>query len=118
VKGAARRPEQGAAAVFGMAMIGLVAVVAMVAVGIGALILAHRRAQSAADLAALAAAVGQQRGAAPCRAAERVAVANGARLVGCVLNGDVATVDVECAALVGGIARMPGQARAGPAGLE
>jgi len=100
-----------------LGFLGITAVLALVAVGVGGLVLAHRRAESAADLAALAAASGYQRGLSPCAEAHRVAAANDARVVGCSLDGPVATVSVECTVVIGHSFRMTGRARAGPQGL-
>ena len=112
------RDARGAATVLGVGFIGLILTVALVAVGITAVVFAHRRAQSAADLAALAAASGYQRGVTPCGEARRIAEANGAHLVSCALDGPVATVEVECLAAVGGTFRMHGRAKAGPGGAD
>ena len=100
---------------FGIGFLGVVLVVAFVGVGVGAIVLTHRRAESAADLAALAAATGYQQGLSPCAQARRVATANDATLVSCAMDGPVATVSVECAAVIGHAFRMTGRARAGPA---
>lgn len=116
-KGARSRDAQGAATVLGVGFVALILVVALVATGIAALVFAHRRAQSAADLAALAAASGYQRGVAPCGEAQRIAAANRGRLVSCVLDGPVATVEIECSVVLGGTFRLHGRAKAGPGGL-
>jgi len=108
---------RGVATVLGIGFVALILVVALVATGVAALVFAHRRAQSAADLAALAAASGYQRGVAACGEAKRIAAANRGRLVGCALDGPVATVEVECLVVLGGTFRMHGRAKAGPVGL-
>lgn len=108
------RDERGVATIFGIGLLAVVAVVAMAAVGAGAIVLTHRRAESAADLAALAAAAGYQRGVSPCAEARQVAAANDATVVGCVMDGPVATVSVECTVVIGHTFEMTGRARAGP----
>ena len=112
-----RGDDRGAAAVWVAAALVLVAAVALLAAGrVGAVALRHR-AQTAADLAALAAAgrIGLAPPDAGCAAAGRVAGDNGARLVSCVptlaadgRSGDVAvTVAVD-----GAVAGIPVQAQA------
>jgi secretion/DNA translocation related TadE-like protein len=83
----------------------------------GAGVVARHRAQSAADLAALAAAVHAADGTGPaCRQAQRIASANAARLVSCRIEGSdvIVTTEVRPAgpAALAGVAR--GRARAGP----
>lgn len=112
------RDARGAATVLGIGFIGLILTVALVAVGITAVIAAHRRAQSAADLAALAAASGYQRGVSPCDEAQRIAEANGGHLISCALDGPVATVEVECSTVLGDTFQMHGRAKAGPGGID
>ena len=56
---------------------------------------ARQRAEAAADLAALAGASAQTRGADPCAAADRVARAQQARLVRCVSEAAAVLVEVE-----------------------
>lgn len=82
-----------------------------------AMVTAHRSAQAAADLAALAGATARQDGGDACGVATDVAAANGARLTGCSVAGD----DVRVRVVVDG-PRWLGQphdltaeARAGPA---
>jgi len=110
--------QRGAGTVLGLGFLGLVSVIAFVAVGLGGIVVVHRRAESAADLAALAAASGYQGGSGPCDAARRIAAANGATVVRCALDGPVATVEVACTARIGAPIRMIGRARAGPEGLD
>jgi secretion/DNA translocation related TadE-like protein len=101
--------------------IGLVAVlvfVTAICVGVVVLVLAHRRAQVAADLAALAGASALQGGADPCVAAERIAVRHAARLTSCVVDGSdvLVSTGVRLDARLGG-AELPARARAGPVSL-
>ncbi|HEU4812228.1 MAG TPA: Rv3654c family TadE-like protein [Nocardioides sp.] len=83
---------------------------------VAALVRAHRTAQSAADLAALAAAVAVMDGSEPCAAGSRIAAANGARLTGCALAGRAATVRVVVPGpqWLGQLADLEAEARAGP----
>ena len=96
----------------------MVAVLISVALGgvwIGAAVLARHRAQSAADLAALAAAARLAAGpSAACRAAATLTAASGATLRRCdVVDLDVVVaVSVQAGGLIGG--RATAVARAGP----
>ena len=97
---------------------GVLAVAASLSLGLaavgGAAVTAQRTA-AAADAAALAAADASSgaivTGEEPCALAARVAAASGATLVSCVLDGLVATVQVESA--YAGLAAVS-HARAGP----
>jgi secretion/DNA translocation related TadE-like protein len=98
--------------------IGLVAVLAFVAavsVGTVAIVLAHRRAQAAADLASLAGASALQRGPDPCAEAARIAGRQGAGVTRCVVDGlaVVVATAVLLPPVLGG-AEVPARARAGP----
>jgi secretion/DNA translocation related TadE-like protein len=111
-----RRDERGAVTVLAVAMLGvLLLLTAALAVG-EAMIVAHRRAQSAADLAALAGAQAIQQAQDACAAASAVAAANGAELTGCAVE----TYEVRVTARVSGPrwlgshADFSGEARAGP----
>jgi secretion/DNA translocation related TadE-like protein len=97
----------------------LVTVTVGVLVWSGALV-ARQRAQSAADLAALAAARHAGRGGDACAAAARVVRASGANLIGCAAGSaaDVLVeVEVEMPAASGlGVPPARARARAGPSG--
>lgn len=112
------RADAGSATVLVLALVTVLAAVAGVLVCAGALVVARHRADSAADLAALAAAARALDGApAACRAAEGVARAGGAALTGCRVQGEVAVVTVEVVP-PGGLGRLGTArttARAGPA---
>jgi len=114
---AARREERGAATVLVLTFLGLLLFVGAALGVVGALVRAHRAAQSAADLAALAGATALARGEDPCAAAASVAAANGAALAACAPDGR----DVRVTAEVGGprwlgqTADLTAEARAGPA---
>jgi secretion/DNA translocation related TadE-like protein len=84
---------------------------------VGAMVRAHRTAQAAADLSALAVASGVTRGGDPCATGAAIAAANGARLLSCALDGTTATVRVEAPGphWLGQQADLAAEARAGPA---
>jgi secretion/DNA translocation related TadE-like protein len=83
---------------------------------VAAMVVAHRSAQSAADLASLAAASAAARGDDGCAAGRAVASANGARLTACSAAGLEATVTVEVDGphWLGQTADLLARARAGP----
>ncbi|MEO7722100.1 MAG: Rv3654c family TadE-like protein [Pseudolysinimonas sp.] len=109
------RDDAGAGAVLAIALVMAVVVVGITGVTLAAAVTARQRVIGAADLAALAAADAASGaiGGVPCRVADGVARANGARLAGCDTDGLVVTVTV-----IGGFAGIPIQARstAGPPG--
>lgn len=115
-------PDRGSATLLVVA-----AVAVLVTMGAGlavviALVAAHRQAQSAADLAALAGARGAALGTAGCATARRVAAANGARVTACVVTrtglGSVVDLSVEVSGprWLGQSADLGARSRAGPAG--
>ncbi|WP_181311983.1 Rv3654c family TadE-like protein [Nocardioides campestrisoli] len=110
------RDERGAATVLVVAMVGVLLTVAVGVAGVGGLLHAHRRAQGAADLAALAAAQALLTGAPPCPRAAEVASANGATLRSCRTEGEEVVLEVEVGAspLLPVVAELRGRARAGP----
>ena len=110
-----RRDEQGAAVVVALGLIGVLILVTAVCAGSVAIVLTHRRAQVAADLASLAAAGALQRGADPCAAAVRIAGRQGATVTGCEIDGATVLVStaIDLPAALGGDA-VPARARAGP----
>ncbi|MBF4767853.1 flp pilus-assembly TadE/G-like family protein [Nocardioides agariphilus] len=77
---------------------------------------AHRQAQAAADLAALAGAAASERGEDACHRAGAVAAANGATLDECAVEEATVTVtaSVEGPSWLGQRGRLVGTARAGP----
>ncbi|GAB2770683.1 hypothetical protein GCM10027020_24580 [Nocardioides salsibiostraticola] len=81
-----------------------------------ALFVDHRVAQSAADLAALAAADTARMGGVPCAVAAAIAEANRSRLVDCAVSGREVrvTVLVEGPRWLGQTGDLTAQARAGP----
>jgi secretion/DNA translocation related TadE-like protein len=111
------RTERGAAALLAVAMAGVLLMVGAALGVVAALVVDHRRAQAAADLAALAGAVAAGRGDQACPAAADVARGNGAELVDCAHDGRVVTVRVRVAGphWLGQEADLEARARAGPA---
>ena len=111
-----RRDQRGAITLLAVAMLGVLVLLAgALAVG-EAMIVAHRRAQSAADLAALAAAAALQHARDPCEAAIVVAQANDAAVTGCVVDAyDVlVTATVRGPRWLGARGDLSAQAKAGP----
>ena len=120
MSGMRRGGDRGSAAVFATVLVGPLAVVTMFVVALGGVVADQRRAASAADLAALAAAGAIQSGADACAAAASIASRNGGRLSSCRVSGDVAAVEVERDArvLLDRHLRVAAEARAGPVGLR
>jgi secretion/DNA translocation related TadE-like protein len=108
--------ECGTATILAVVLCGAVLVCTSVAVAGGRLLADHRRAAAAADLSALAGAAAVQRGASGCPAAEEVAAANEAVLVGCRVDGEEVQVEVRTDSVrwLGQLARPRAEARAGP----
>ena len=109
-----RRSERGAATVLVVAMAGVLMFVMSGLAAAGGLVTAQRRAQAAADLAALAAASHLDDA---CGRAREVAAANAAVLQACRLAGDDVIVEGSVAGPRGPWrdVRVPAEARAGPA---
>jgi len=119
VTGSRERAERGAATVLVIAMAGLLLLVGAAAGVVGAIVTAHRRAQSAADLAALAgaASLADHSGRDPCSTAGEVARANGAGLDSCTVEGADVLVEVSVSGprWLGQDQDLSARARAGPA---
>lgn len=116
--GGRRREQRGAATLL---VVSAAAVLVFVGAALGvvsALVVSHRRAQAAADLAALAGASARGRGLDACAEAARVAVANAAELVECSRTGADVMVVVEVAGprWLGQESDLVARARAGPVG--
>ena len=114
-----RRDERGTATAWTVPVIGVLALLTVLMAGVGGALVTLRRAQAAADLAALAGATAHAAGRGACGEAARVAELNGTRVDSCgVLDGgDVrvvvsATVQVPWPEQL----RVRGRARAGPSG--
>ena len=110
------RDERGSATPFLLACLAVLLVLGAALGVVAAMVRAHRVAQSAADLAALATAGALVDGREPCASGSRVAAANGARLTGCALAGRAATVRVVVRGphWLGQLADLEAEARAGP----
>lgn len=90
------RDDDGAATVLLLGLLGVLLTVGATLVAVGLALVARHRADAAADLAALATAARALDGpAAACATGGQVAERNGARVVACRLDGDVAVVTVE-----------------------
>lgn len=102
-----------------VALAGVLLLVGAAAGVVGAIVAAHRVAQSAADLAALAGAatLADHSGRDPCASAGGVAAANGASLTGCAVEGQDVRVEVTVAGprWLGQDEDLSARARAGPA---
>ena len=111
--GARSQTERGAATVLVVAMAGMLMFVMAGLGAAGGLVTAQRRAQAAADLAALA---GASRLDDACGHAGEVATANGAALERCRRAGDDVTVEVSVAGprVPWREVRVTAEARAGP----
>jgi secretion/DNA translocation related TadE-like protein len=111
-----RRSESGIATILGLAIMGILLLLAAASAGVVSLVGARHQAEAAADLAALAGAQAALDGGDACRSASRIAVANGGRLVGCEVEGEVVEVrvDVDAPRLLGHTWTLSGRARAGP----
>ena len=109
-------PDRGSAVPFAVACLGVVLLLGAALAVVAALVADHRRAQSAADLAALAGASAVAAGSDACAAADRIAVDNGASLSGCsVVGADVrVTVVVTGPRWLGSHGDLAAEARAGP----
>jgi secretion/DNA translocation related TadE-like protein len=113
----AERRELGAATLLVLAMAALLLMVGAALGVVGAMVVAHRRAQAAADLAALAGAAALARGDPGCDAAQWVAQQNGgAALVECSVVADEVSVLVRVVGprWLGQHADLEAAARAGP----
>lgn len=109
--------ERGAATLLVAACLSLLLVVGAALGVVGAIIVAHRVAQSAADLAALGGAAAAHRGDDGCEVARELAGDNGARLVSCRVEGHdvVVAVRVTGPGWLGQSGDLGATARAGPA---
>jgi secretion/DNA translocation related TadE-like protein len=113
------RDEAGSASLLAVAMIAVLVAVTAGGVYLGSAVVARHRAQAAADLAALAAAVRLAEGSAvACERAAAVARAMRAVVADCVVDDLDVVVTVEVGVSLGRIALAPARAaaRAGPVG--
>jgi secretion/DNA translocation related TadE-like protein len=112
------RGEGGGVTLLAVACAGLLLVVGSALGVVAAVVVAHRTAQSAADLAALAGASEVGVGGDGCARAASLAAANGASLTGCQVVGRDVTVQVVVPGprWLGWSGDPAGRARAGPDG--
>jgi secretion/DNA translocation related TadE-like protein len=109
------RDEDGAGTVLALAMMGLLVTVTLATSGVVGVVAGHRRAQSGADLAALAGAGALQDGGDACQGAGVIARRNGTRLRGCEIDGWNVTVVVSATVhLPGSPMELEARGRAGP----
>ncbi len=107
--------EHGAGTVLAVAMMGLLVTVTVATSGVVGVVAGHRRAQVAADLAALAGAAAVQDGADACQRAGRIAARNSASLRSCDARGwEVSVTVVEEVSLPGMTMQLRARGRAGP----
>jgi secretion/DNA translocation related TadE-like protein len=110
-----RADEAGAGTVLAVAMMGVLVTFTVAASGVVGVVAGHRRAQSAADLAALAGAGALQEGGDACQHAGAIARRNGARLRGCEVDGwNVAVTVAATVRLPGSPIELEARGRAGP----
>jgi secretion/DNA translocation related TadE-like protein len=111
------RGQSGSATLLVVAMAGVLLMLGTALAVVTALVVAHRAAQSAADMAALAGARGVATGDDGCAVAREVATANGARITLCAVLGRVVDVEVEVPGprWWGRAADLAATSRAGPA---
>lgn len=110
-----RRDDEGAGVVLVLGLVAFLVTTALVCGGIVALVVGHRQAQAAADLAALAGAVAVSQGGDACAVVREIASRNGATGTTCTTSGPVVTVEaaVRMPPALGG-REVRGRARAGP----
>lgn len=108
--------QRGSATVLVVAFAGVLMLLGAALGVVAAMVQAHRVAQSAADLAALAGAQGLALGRDGCTEAAEIARANGVRLTACRATGRVLTVAVEAPGphWLGQASDLSAEARAGP----
>ncbi len=112
-----RRRERGASTLVVVSLAGLLLWLGAALGVVAAMVAAHRTAQAAADLAALAGAARLADGGDACAEAGAVATANGAALTSCAVDDRDVRVAVEVAGprWLGQTGDLTAEARAGPA---
>lgn len=108
--------DRGSASLYVVAFSALIVFVAVAAMLLGGVFSMRQRADTAADLAALAAARNRLSSvSSPCKVARTVADENGARLVACRLSAEAVevTTEVRGTGLLGRLPPAQGRARAG-----
>ena len=111
-----RRVDRGSASLLVVSLTGVVLLLGLAGAFLTATGAAQRRAQAAADLAALAGANAHQRGGDACVAAGQVADRNGVESTACQVEGNDVVVTVLLAGpeFLGHSWELIGRARAGP----
>lgn len=111
-----RRDERGAATVLTVACLGVLLLIGSALGVVAAMVTAHRQAQAAADLAALAAATALADGRDGCASGATVAAANGGTQTACTIDGWEVTVEVLVTGprWLGQTGDLSARARAGP----
>lgn len=118
-----RPEERGSATVLALVMACLLVTVAVAGAAGAGLLVGHRRAGAAADLAALAGASALQHVSAgvagPCEQVAEVSASNRASVGSCLVEGEEVEVEVvvEVRGPFGASWPVEGRARAGPAGI-
>lgn len=110
------RDQRGAASLLAVAMLAVLLFLGAALGVVASMVRAHRVAQAAADLAALAGATGLQEGGEACAAAARIADANHAGVTSCLVQGEEVVVEVSVAGprWLGQQGDLSARARAGP----
>lgn len=115
-----KRDQRGSATVLALPLLGVLLLVSLLLAVLGGLVVAQRRVQAAADLAALAGASSLQRGGDGCSVAASLARRNGVELEAC--SQRLSEVRVRVAVDVGGPGgrswTVRAHARAGPVGSQ
>lgn len=119
MSGHRRARERGSATVLLAGLVVLLVTATLALAVLGGVVAGQRRAESAADLAALAGAGALQDGGDGCAKARAVAAANGAALLACsVAAGRVEVVAGEETLVLGRRVSLRARARAGPTGAD
>lgn len=110
------RSERGSVTLFAVGCLALLLLLGSALGVVAAMVRAHRVAQSAADLAALAVASPASLGRDACGIGAGIAEANGAVMIACRFDGSDAIVTVEVLGprWLGQVADLSAEARAGP----
>ena len=113
----APRGQVGAATLLAVAMAGVLMMLGAALGVVGAMVVAHRRAQASADLAALAGATAATQGRDACQAARDVARLNDGTVIACEVDGGTVTVEVRVPGprWLGQQSDLDARSRAGPA---
>jgi secretion/DNA translocation related TadE-like protein len=110
------RNQRGSATLLAVSFLGVLLLVGAALGVVAAMVWAHRSAQAAADLAALAGATELRHGADACGRASEIAGANAADLTSCTVQGEAVVVEVTITGprWLGQQGDLSAQARAGP----